>query len=71
MGDTVMVVVAPPVVVACVPVEVGEEPCVIGAIVPVHAAPAGQQAGWPALSMEHVSVVLQHKPGWLMFVQAL
>lgn len=62
---TTIVVVAPVVVgvVVWVPMEVGEEPCVIGAIVPVHALPLGQQAAWPALSIEHTSVVLQHKPG--------
>ena len=49
---------------------VGEEPVVMGPMVPVQALPSAQQAGWPPLSMEHTSVVRQQRPGWLMLLHA-
>ena len=66
-----MVVVAKGNVVVGVPVEVGDEPCDMGAIVPVQAAPWGQHAGCPALSIEQTLSLGQQRPGWLRFTQAL
>ena len=62
VGLAMMVVVAP-VVVVCVPVAVGDEPWVMGAMVPVQADPIGQQAGGPALSAEHTLSLGQQRPG--------